>query len=193
MRRFAGILAVALVCLGALAAWPGRALAEGRITGLEVTLDGDTVHVSAHLAGGFPKDVAEQIRSGVPKDLFYTVTMNRRHRRWFDEELSSRTVEYTIKFDTLEGRYHIGRTDPDGSRTETVVPDYDAALRMVSEIRDVTLTVPPESPESTHYVAVKAEMRAVRLPLYLDYVFFFIPIQEYETPWARSSSVEGLP
>jgi hypothetical protein len=187
-----GILAAALVCLGVLAAWPGGALAAGRITGLEVTRNGDTVHVSAHLSGGFPADVAKQIRNGVPKDLFYTVTMNRRHRRWFDEELFSRTVEYTIKFDTLEDRYHIRRTDPDGSQTETVVPDYDAALKMVSEIRDVTLTIPPESPESTHYVAVKAEMRAVRLPLYLDYVFFFIPIQEYETPWARSPSVESL-
>lgn len=193
MRRRTGILLAALVCLGVAAAWPGAARAAGRITDLEVTRQGDTVHVSAHLAGGFPGEVAEQIRNGVPKDLFYTVTMNRRHRRWFDEELFSRTVEYTIKFDTLEGRYHIRRTDPDGTRTETVVPDYDAALKMVSEIRDVTLTVPSESPESTHYVAVKAEMRAVRLPLYLDYVFFFIPIQEYETPWARSVSLEGLP
>ena len=170
-----------------------RALAEGRITDLVVTRNGNAVEVSAHLAGGFPTDVAEQIQSGVPKDLFYTVTMNRRHRRWFDEELFSRTVEYTIKLDTLEGRYHIRRTDPDGAQTETVVADYDAALAMVSEFRGVTLKIPAESPESTHYVAVKAEMRAVRLPLYLDYVFFFIPIQEYETPWARSRSVEELP
>jgi len=73
------------------------------------------------------------------------------------------------------------------------VPTYDEALEMVSWIRGVTLPLPPDEAGASHYVSVKAEMRAVRLPLYLDYVFFFIPILEFETPWARSPAVESLP
>jgi len=183
------LAALALVVL----LWPRVAEAEGRIRQLSVTRAGGDVSVSAFLATGFPEHIAEQIKSGVPKDLFYTVSMNRRHRRWFDEELASRTVQYTLKFDTLEGRYHIRRIDPDGTGTDIVAPTYDEALGMVSWIRGVTLPLPQEEEGASHYVSVKAEMRAVRLPLYLDYVFFFIPILEFETPWARSPAVESLP
>jgi hypothetical protein len=185
----AALTALALILL----LWPRAAEAEGRIRQLSVTREGDAVSVSAFLATGFPEHIAEQIKSGVPKDLFYTVSLRRRHRRWFDEELASRTVQYTIKFDTLEGRYHIRRIDPDGSGTEVVVPTYAAAVDLVSWIRGVTLPLPTEEKGAGHYVSVKAEMRAVRLPLYLDYVFFFIPILEFETPWARSPMLESLP
>jgi len=189
LRR--ALLAAAAALLAA--AGPLWAAAEGRIDRVEVTPAAGEVRVSAHLAGGFPDEIAEQIQSGVPKDLFYTVTMNRRHRRWFDEELYGRTVSYAIKFDTLEGRYHIRRTDPDGSQDERVVPTYDAAVAMVSEIDGIALPLPPEAGDAGHYVAVKAEMRAVRMPLYLDYVFFFIPMLQFETPWARSAAPEAAP
>jgi hypothetical protein len=192
MSRVPGRGPAAVLALLCLALWPGLARAEGRVDQVQVTRAGGQVRVSAHLAGGFPEEVATEIRNGVPKDLFYTVAMNRHHRNWFDEELYSSTVEYTIKYDTLEGLYHIRRTDPDGAETESVVPSYPAAVDLVSRIQDVALDVPPRSGDASHYVSVKAEMRAVRLPLYLDYVFFFIPILEFETPWARSVSLESL-
>jgi len=193
LSRRAGLAGAAALCLLGLALAPARALAEGRIDRVEVTRTDDALRVSAHLGSGFPERVATQIRSGVPKDLFYTVAVYRRHRHWFDEELYSRTVEYTIKYDTLEGQYHIHRIDPDGAETETVVPDYAAAVETASTVDGVILPLPPPTGDAGHYVSVKAEMRAVRLPLYLDYVFFFIPILEFETPWARSPLLEGLP
>ncbi len=167
--------------------------ADGRITELDVARKGNTVVVSAGLTARFPKKVVKEIRRGVPKDLFYTVTLNRRHRRFFDEELVARTVRFTIKYDTLESRFHIRREDPDGAVTNEVFPTWAAAVEAVSRIRGVHMDIPAGPRNSVHYVRVRAEMRQVRLPLYLNYVFFFIPILEFETPWARSGSVEKMP
>jgi len=171
---------------------PDAPTGEGRIDRVDVTREGRLVTVSAHLAGGFPPEIADQIQNGVPKDLFYTVTLNRRHRRWFDEELESATVRYQIKYDTLAGRYAIRRVGPDGEVREEQVADYAEAVRAVSQIEGVHLALPKDSPDYTHYVSAKAEMRAVELPLYLDYVLFFIPRLEYETPWARTGFLEDM-
>jgi Domain of unknown function (DUF4390) len=149
------------------------------------------VTVSAHLSGGFPADIAEQIQNGVPKDLFYTVTLNRRHRNWFDEELASATVQFQIRYDTLAGRYTIRRIGPRRATHEQEVSDYADAVRAVSHIEGVRLILPKDAGDFTQYVSAKAEMRAVRMPL-LDYVFFFIPRLEFETPWARTGSLDDL-
>jgi len=165
---------------------------EGRIDRVDVALEGRLVTVSAHLTGGFPPEIEEQIESGVPKDLFYTIVLNRRHRRWFDEELESATVRFQIKYDTLSGQYRVLRVDPEGVRHEAELQTYGDAVAAVSHVDGVRLELPKDSPDYTHYVSVKAEMRAVELPLHLDYVFFFIPRLEYETPWARSGYLEDL-
>jgi hypothetical protein len=175
---------------------PGLAAAadpEGRIDRVTAVRVGREVTVSAHLAGGFPPEIADEIRSGVPKDLFYTIALNRRHRRWFDEELASATVQFQIKYDTLAGHYTVRRIGPQGGAREQELEDYDAAVGAISTVEGVGLALPKGSRDYTHYVSAKAEMRAVELPLYLDYVFFFIPRLEYETPWARSAYLEAMP
>jgi len=170
----------------------GPAAAEGRIDRVVATRAGRVVTVSAHLAGGFPPDIAEQIQNGVPKDLFYTVVLDRRHRRWFDEELASATVQFQIKYDTLAGRYTIRRIGPGGDTHEQEVADYADAVRAVSHVEGVRLELPKDAADYTHYVSAKAEMRAVHMPLYLDYVLFFIPRLEFETPWARTRYLEDM-
>jgi hypothetical protein len=45
-------------------------------------------------------------------------------------------------------------------------------------------------PRRTYYVSVKAQMKASKLPLYLDYFLFFIPFLELDTPWADSNTFE---
>jgi Domain of unknown function (DUF4390) len=186
------LFSAAVLALAGLLLWAAPAWAEGRIDRVDVARDGRMLAVGAHLAGGFPPEIADQIQNGVPKDLFYTVTLKRRHRNWFDEGLTDATVHYTIKYDTLAGRYRIRRFGADGEVSAREVETYADAVANVSTIEAVPLTLPKDAEGNTHYVAVKAEMRAVKLPLLLDYVFFFIPRLEYETPWARSENVESL-
>lgn len=179
-----------LLCM----AWQVPALAkdDGRIEVVSAVPEIGAVRVSTELHGGFPEQVVAEIRRGVPKDLFYTFALKRRHRRFFDEEVAAVSVTFTIKFDTLQGRYHIHRIDPDGQVTDYQATTYPEALSMVSHVDDVRIEIPPTAKYGVLYALAKAEMRAVKLPMYLDYALFFIPILEFETPWARSPNLERV-
>jgi len=189
MRRFIYSCLLSVFLVSGVAT---NAAAEGRIGTVLAVPEKGGVMVSATLEGGFPKEIVAELRRGVPKDLFYTVTLKRRHRRFFDEEVAARSVGFTIKYDTLQSRYRIQQTDPDGKVTEREVPTYAEALSIVSRIDQVHINIPPGGKTGVLYASVKAEMRAVKLPMYLNYVLFFIPILEFETPWARSPNLQRV-
>ncbi|MFQ5507908.1 MAG: DUF4390 domain-containing protein [Leptospirillia bacterium] len=170
------------------------AAGEGRISKVVAEHREGGVQLSVELADGLPEEVAQEIKNGVPKELFYTISLRHPHRRWFDEDLGAWTVHYTIKHDTLEGRYHIRRTGINGDEAEEqVVPTFEAAMRVILRLKNVFLELPAASLDSSDYLVVKAEMRAVKLPLHLDYVFFFFPVLEFETPWARTPPLNEVP
>lgn len=189
-----------LLCVLLLGAQPGYAATKVRDVTAQVVADGVTV--SARLVGNLPAKAVAQINNGVPKELFYTVALVRRHRRFFDEQLLARTVRFHIKYDTLEDRYHLTRTEQDGEidlesgadvddtaasePVTTYASTWQEALQFLSTVEDVMLPRPDGVARFSHYVRVKAEMRAAKLPLYLDYVLFFIPISEFKTPWSRT-------
>ena len=173
---------------------PGTTLAAGgTITGVTAEARDGQVWVGGTLEARFPDEVIDEIRRGVPKDLFFTARLIRRHKRFFDEELSAATVRYTLKYDTLQEHFHILRVAPDGTETEHVADTFEDAQTHVSTLAPVALPMPDQPGRWVHYGAVKAEMRAAKLPLLLGYVFFFFPVLEFDTPWARSAPVELAP
>jgi len=72
---------------------------------------------------------------------------------------------------------------------EFLLDSLQAAEGLISKLNNVRIT--PLSllkPRGTYYVSVKAQMKAAKLPLYLDYFLFFIPFLELDTPWADSNT-----
>ncbi|MDH4229101.1 MAG: DUF4390 domain-containing protein [Nitrospirota bacterium] len=185
LKRLLGMTLLGVACVAMPAVWV-QAADTGALRELTVRRADHTAWVSARLSGGLPNRVLKQIRRGVPQDLFYTVTVRRRHRRWFDEELLASTVRFTLRYDTLRGIWLIRRTAPDGAVFDTEAASQEQAVEAVSQLRDVAIEVPPMRRGEWYYISVKAEVRATPLPLYLDYVFFFVPHVEFETPWASS-------
>jgi hypothetical protein len=108
-----------------------------------------------------------------------------------DEEVLSRTIKHTIKYDILKKQYLlITRTEQ--TPQEQKIENYEELLRLISEINNVKITpISFLDPRETYYISVKAEMRATKLPFYLEYLLFFIPFLELDTPWADSSPFYG--
>lgn len=160
---------------------------DGRIADLTVTFDHREILATARLDRGFHKNIEEDIHNGIPKDLFYYILLKRRQSVWFDEEILSKTIKHTIKYDILKKQYQI-TTRTGNIPSETQVESYEEMRRLISEIKNVKIapTVLLRRDE-TYYVSVKAEMRATKLPFYLNYLLFFIPFLELDTPWANSS------
>ncbi|MFZ5864039.1 MAG: DUF4390 domain-containing protein [Nitrospirota bacterium] len=179
------LLLAALAALALLAARPSAA-AE-RIDHVTVAPRDGYLYVSAALTPGLASSTDEDLRKGLPKDLYYYLVLKQRQRNWFDEELVAVTVKYGLKYDLLKQEYVVSTRLPSGT-THTVVRDFAAARELVSRVDHVPVAdVRRLSRRKTYVVSVKAEMKAPRLPLYLDYFFFFIPFLDITTEWRDSA------
>jgi hypothetical protein len=186
LRICAGVLAVVLATLSGN---PSRAVAgdEG-IAGLTATvIDNGTLSVSAELIRWYNRNLQEDLNNGIPKDLYYYILLKKRQPGWFDEEVFSKTIKHTIKYDVLKKQYSI-TTRSDGETTQKTVESFDEMSQLISRIDHVKIKTPVGLKlRHTYYVSVKAEMRATNVPFYLEYILFFIPALELDTPWADSA------
>ena len=76
---------------------------DERIAQLKVEIKNNReLRVSARLIRWANQDLMEEIHNGIPKDLFYTVVLKKRMPFWIDEELTSKTIKFSIKYDVLK-------------------------------------------------------------------------------------------
>ncbi|HTN42866.1 MAG TPA: DUF4390 domain-containing protein [Nitrospiria bacterium] len=187
----AGVLAVVLITL---AGTPRPAVAgEERIAGLTASvIDNGTLTVTADLIRWYNRNLQEDLNNGIPKDLYYYILLKKRQPGWFDEEVFSKTIKHTIKYDVLKKQYSI-TTRTDGEITQKTVQSFEEMAPLISRIDHVKIITPGQlKTRHTYYVSVKAEMRATNVPFYLEYILFFIPALELDTPWADSAPFYSL-
>ncbi len=162
---------------------------KGRIGNVHVAVIGKEIVVSADLTKGFNNDISRDIHNGIPKDFYYYILLKRKEKRWFDEEIRSKTVRYTVKYDTLKKDYLILLND-DGKVIEKHTSDIEEMKKIVSQIDQIPFAPAKVLGNSRrYYISVKSQMKAAKLPFYLEYFLFFIPFLEIDTPWADSSYI----
>ena len=159
-----------------------------RIAHLTITVPSNReIYVSAGLIRWLNPELKEDIKNGIPKDLFYTIVLKKRVPMWFDEDLQSITIKHTIKYDVLKEQFHVSTWDGH-SKQERIAPDVEQLMELISTINNVKMNLDRRlKKRHTYYISIKAEVKASRLPFYLDYILFFIPVLELDTPWANSA------
>jgi len=178
-------LGVLVVCLGRA---PFAEAGEERIARLTAAvLNNNDVAVTAELIHWYNQNIRDDLNNGIPKDLYYYILLKRRQPGWFDEEVVSKTIKQTIKYDVLKKEYAI-TTRMDGQTTQKTVESFEEMADLISRIDHVKITTAKRmKARYTYYISVKAEMRATNVPFYLEYILFFIPALELDTPWADSA------
>jgi hypothetical protein len=160
-----------------------------RMKNVVTEIKNQEIVVTAELVDGFSRETLNDIHDGIPKDFYYYLLLKRKQKNWFDEEILAKTIRYTVKYDTLKKKYSIVQRD--GERVvESTVDDVETMKRLVSKIDHVKLA-PTRFLKSRnrYYVSVKSQMKAAKLPFYVDYFLFFIPFLELDTPWADSDTL----
>jgi len=164
-----------------------------RIANVQAEIVDRHVVASAELLSGFQPDTLRDLHNGIPKEFYYYVVLNRKYKNWIDEEVYEKTIRHTVRYDTLKKQYTVVKQDF-GQRTEEVYDDFEAVRQAVSRIaRSVLLPVDRLRPDHRYYLGVKAQMKVAKLPVYLEYFLFFIPVLEMDTPWAYSDVIQGIP
>jgi hypothetical protein len=164
-----------------------------RIAELTVTIAmNNEIYVSAELIRWIDPQIMEDIQNGIPKDLYYTLILMKKIPIWYDEAISIKTIKHTFKYDILKKQYLI-TTQKEGETSQQIAETAQEMINLISKINNVKMILPKTlKKRHTYYMSVKAEMKASRLPFYLDYILFFIPTLELDTPWADSSPFYAL-
>ena len=188
-------LAVWLVAAFTPIASPASAAAqEPRMTDLTVAAKHDRLTVSASLAEGLPAAMGEEIRQGISKKLYYYAVLKRRVPMWKDEELAGATVRYRIWYDLVKQQYVVAHRQDEDDEVRRTAERFEDVRRLISHVRGVTIPLATALRQNdTYYVSVKAEMRSAKLPVYIEYFFFFLPVAQLSTPWADSTPFTATP
>jgi hypothetical protein len=189
IQRLSGVTAGA-ICFAFAVALPALSVAaeSARIVDLAVKTSREQVTVSASLAQGLPPEIGNELQHGIGKILYYYVVLKRHVPFWMDEELASSTVRFRLWYDLVKRQFVIARRQGETEIRQTA-DRLDDVNRLISHIHDVTifLAAPPQRGDSQYYVSVRAEMRSAKLPVYIEYVFFFLPVAQLSTPWTDSA------
>ena len=162
--------------------------AEARVTDLLISNTSDNLLVYLKLENSFTEKMEEAILAGIPTTFTFALELYQERRWWFDRKISLLEVRHTIKYDNIKKILYVLFTEG-GKEPEQFKEFADAKIAM-SELNGIAFAPLKQLTKGEpYYLRVKAKLDEVRLPLHLEYVFFFVSLWDFETDWARQDFV----
>jgi hypothetical protein len=171
-----------------LSAWaPTRATGEeAQIRDILITTQGYQVLVYARLTNCFTKDMEAAIMAGVPTTFTFLLNLYQQRSGWPDKKISDSVITHTIKYDSLKKTFYVSSSL---DRDPVLFRDLESAKRAMSEFNG-SIPLPSDLRKNLpHYVMMRAKLDKVRLPLHMEYLFFFVSLWDFETAWYRQPVV----
>lgn len=160
-------------------------LSAGRagIRDLLVTNNANHVLVYARVMNCFTKDIEAAILAGVPTTFTFVVDLFRQRPWWRDKKVSRVIVKHTIKYDNVKNLFQVRL---EGDKEPMSLSDFEGAKRMMADLNGVPVApLKALKRNEYYYIRVKAKLDKVRLPLHMEYLFFFVSFWDFETNWER--------
>jgi hypothetical protein len=165
-----------------IASLPLRAEDAG-IRDLLVTNNATHVLLYARVTNCFTKDIEAAILAGVPTTFTFLMDLYQERSGWLDKRLVRLTVRHTIKYDNVKRLFHVLA---DGEKAPASFPDYESAKRAMADLNGIPVAqLKTLKTGEYYYVQLKAKLDKVRLPMYMEYIFFFVSLWDFETDWYR--------
>jgi len=145
------------------------------------------VVVYARVTNCFTRDMESAILAGVPTQFTFLVDLYQKRIHWFDKKISRLVITHTIKYDSVKKTFNVSSSN---GQEPIGFQDFDSAKRAMADLNGVVIApIRHLEKDKTYSVSVKAKMDKVRLPLHMEYVFFFISLWDFETDWYRQEFV----
>jgi len=161
---------------------------EARITDFLINTSDHDLLVHFKVKDCFTPKMEEAILAGIPTTFTFLLELYRERDFWFDGRLVSGVTRHTVKYDTVKKIFYV--TFSGNGRGPLEFKDFEGAKRAMEEVRAAALApLGMLIKEGRYYVRVKAKLDKVRLPLGMEYVFFFVSLWDFETDWERKDFI----
>ena len=162
--------------------------ADAKVTDLMITNTSKNLLVYLKGENCFTRNMEEAILAGIPTTFTFILELRRERRYWFDKKESFLEVRHTIKYDNIKKTFYVAFTERD--RKPVQFKEFSKAKIAMAELNGIVFTPLRQMTKGDrYYLRVKAKLEEVRLPLHLEYVFFFVSLWDFETDWFRQDFV----
>jgi hypothetical protein len=156
---------------------------EANIRDILVTPQGGQILVYARVTNCFTTSMESAIMAGLPTTFTFLLNLYQERSGWLDSKVASAEVKNTIKYDSVKKTFYVYSSM---ERDPAIFQDLESAKRAMSEFNGAIVF--PKSvvrKDLPHYIMMMAKLDKVRLPLHMEYVFFFVSLWDFETAWYR--------
>ena len=157
------------------------AASEAKFTDLLITNNAGQLTIYARVINCFTPDTEAAILAGVPTTFTFLFDLYQERSYWWDKKVTRSVINHTIKYDNVKKNYLLTSTN----RLETdTFPTLETAKRAMADLNGIVVyQVDALEKDKSYYVKMKAKLDKVRLPLHMEYLFFFVSLWDFETDW----------
>jgi hypothetical protein len=137
--------------------------------------------VSFDVENCFTNKMEEAIQSGIRTTFTFYIRLYQKRSWWRDRKVASVEVRHTVLYHPIQKVYQVklGEKHP-----PLAVSSLEEVKRLMSKVKELEIqSSSPLKPGVPAYFRIKAELDPVRLPLHLEYLFFFVSLWDFETDW----------
>jgi hypothetical protein len=143
--------------------------------------------VGFYVENCFTEKMEEAIQTGIRTIFTFYLNLYQKRSWWKDRKVASIEFHHSIQYDPIRGEYHVTLEE---KRSSHITSNMDEAKRLMAMVKEVEVRPStPLNPGIPTHLRIKAELDPVRLPLRLEYLFFFVSLWDFETDW----HIESLP
>jgi len=143
----------------------------------------DYIHLYAKVSNAVSKDMEAAILAGMPTTITFLVNLYQERFLWFDRQAASLVFKQAIKYNSVKKTFYVwlvNKSEPEGFQ------DLESAKRAMTELNGVVVAqVRQLQKNKPTYIMIKAKLDRARLPLGMEYVFFFASLWDFETDWYK--------
>ena len=137
--------------------------------------------VSFDVEDCFTEKMEEAIQSGIPTTFTFYIHLQQKRGWWKDRKLASVELRHTVQYHPIQKAYQIKLGE---DHSVLAASNLEEAKKLMSRVKEFRIrSSSPMEPGIPAYFRIKAELDPVRLPLHLEYLFFFVSLWDFETEW----------
>ena len=153
---------------------------EARVTDFLVTNTTEDVLVYFRVTNCFTESMEKAVFAGIPATFTFLLELYQERKYWFDKKESRLEIKHTIKYDNVKKIFYVS----------LAVSNFDEAKRAMADLNGVTIaSLKLLKRDKQYYIRAKAQLDKVRLPLHMEYIFFFVSMWDFETDWYKQGFV----
>jgi len=157
---------------------------EPRLMDILITNDVENVLLYARLINGFKPDMELGVLAGISAVFTMWVKVYETRPLLWDRKITEYEIKRTMKYDNLKKTFSVS-TNKNG---QVIFSDFDSAQKAMSDFNGIVVAPMKSLAKGrNYYVMMKVKMDKVRLPLHMEYVFFFVSFWDFETSWYRQN------